>query len=119
VDQIKNFLGVVKTQLDRSEIAYNCYIAGGRCFLYAKILKKINEELRDLLVVKSHLLPVEQAKNALALIHHLDVWSSLWEDAYILLAPSLTSNFEFQNEINFPAKEVQNLVEYYENIRLN
>ncbi len=117
MDQIKDFLGVVKTQVERSQIAYNHYINNGKIFLYAKILKKINDELRDHLLLKTHLLPVDQSKNALAIIHHIDVWASLWEDNYILVNPSLTSVFEFQNKVNFPAKEVQNLIEYYEEIR--
>ena len=113
-----NFLGEVKTQLDRSKLAYESYIKDGKRFLYAKILKGSNDEIRDLLLRKTHLLPNGQTKNALAIIHHIDVWSILWDDAYLSLKPSMASVFVFGNKINFPSKEVENLFEYYDKIRV-
>lgn len=113
-----NFLGEVKTQLDRSQLTYESYIKDGRKFLYAKILKNSNDGVRDLLLSKTHLLPKDHAKNALALIHHIDVWSTLWDDAFMSLKPSMTSVFVFDNRVNFPAKEVEKLFEYYDKIRV-
>ncbi len=113
-----NFLGEVKTQLDRSQLAYKSYINDGKKFLYAKILKSSNDEIRDLLLKKTYLLPNDQSKNAVALIHHIDVWSSLWDDAYTSLKPSIKSVFVFDNQVNFPAKEVESLFEYYDKIRI-
>jgi hypothetical protein len=113
-----NFLGEVKTQLDRSHLAYKSYINDGKKFLYAKILKSSNDEIRNLLLRKTYLLPNDQAKNAVALIHHIDVWSTLWDDAYISLKPSMKSVFVFDNQVNFPAKEVESLFEFYDKIRI-
>lgn len=114
--ELIDFLGEVKTQLERSHLAYKSYINGGKKFLYAKILKISNDELRDLLVRKTHLLPAEQNKNAVSLIHHLDVWSTLWEDACMFMKPSILSVFVFDNQVNFPANEVESLLAYYEKV---
>lgn len=111
---ITEFLGMVKTQLARAEFAYKAYIDSGKIFLYAKILKDVNDSLRFLLVNKTHLLPPEQMKYSLSLIHHIDVWSTVWEDAYALQRPSLKSVFTFENTVNFPRHEVSLLLSYYE-----
>ncbi len=111
---ISEFLGIVKTQLARAEFAYKAYIDSGKIFLYAKILKDVNDSLRFLLVHKTHLLPPEQIKNSLSLIHHIDVWSTVWEDAYALQKPSLKSVFTFENTVNFPRHEVFLLLSYCE-----
>jgi hypothetical protein len=118
MNEVVNFLGVVITQINRSNFAYKSYIESGNIFMYAKILKTSNDELRDLLVSKSHLLPLERYRNALALIHHIDVWSVLWEDAFLLLSPSINSVFKFDNEVNFPKKDVESLIIYYNQIAL-
>ena len=111
---IGEFLGIVRTQLARAELAYKAYIDSGKIFLYAKILKDVNDSLSFLLVSKTHLLPPEQIKNSLSLIHHIDVWSAVWEDAYALQKPSLKCVFTFENTVNFPRHEVSLLLSYYE-----
>jgi hypothetical protein len=108
------FLGMVKTQIIRSEFAYKAYKDSGRTFLYARILKDVNDSLKCLLLSKTHLLPPEHINNSLILIHHIDVWSAVWEDAYASQKPSLTSVFVFENTVNFPRKEVSSLLNYYE-----
>lgn len=108
-----NFLGMLKTQIVRSELAYRAYINSGKIFLYAKVLKDINESIRCLLLDKTHLLPPEQVENSLALIHHIDVWSAIWEEFYLLEKPCLKSIFSFENTINFPRNEVNLLLDYY------
>ena len=111
-----HFLGIAKTLLDRSDAAYKAYMSNGKIFLYAKILKQSNDALRELLINNAHLLPAEHTGNALALIHHIDVWSAIWEDAYESNKPALTSVFVFDNVVNFPRKEVALLMNYYETI---
>lgn len=112
---IDEFLGIVKTQLARSELAYKAYIDSGKLFLYAKILKEVNDSLRCLLVSKTHLLPPEQIMNSLSLIHHIDVWSTVWEDTFALQKPSINSVFSFENTVRYPVSEVYMLLSYYEN----
>jgi hypothetical protein len=111
-----DFLGMMKTQIVRSELAYKAYINSGKIFLYAKVLKDINEALRCLLLENTHLLPSEHIANSLILIHHIDVWSAIWEESYLLEKPSLTTVFSFENTVNFPRKEVNMLLNYYEKI---
>ena len=112
-----DFLGEVRTQLDRSHLAYGSYINDGNKFLYARILKSSNDELKDLLLRKTHLLPNDHAKNAVALIHHIDVWGTLWDDAYMKLKPSMMSAFVFENKVKFPTAEVESLFKYYDKIK--
>lgn len=114
LENIGDFLGVARTQLSRAELAYNAYIKSGKTFLYAKILKVANDALRDLLVRNTHLLPIEQTTNALALIHHIDVWGAIWEESVASEKPSLMDVFTFENGVNFPREEVALLMEYYE-----
>lgn len=116
MNEVVDFLAVVMTQLEKTHVVYKKYIESGKIFLYANILKKINDELRDLLVNKGHLLPVEQSKNALALIHHIDVWSVIWDDAFSLFKPTDLSVFAFKNDVNFPTKEVESLIDFYKTV---
>jgi len=111
-----HFLGVARTLLGRSDAAYQAYIKNGKVFLYAKILKESNDALRELLINNAHLLPMEHARNALALIHHIDVWGAIWEDTYQASQPGLMSVFAFENVVNFPRKEVEMLMDYYKEI---
>lgn len=112
--RVGDLLGEVRTQLDRSQIAYRAYIANGKVLLYAKIIRECNYAVRDLLIGGTHLLPTEQAKNALALIHHIDVWGTIWEDAFIASHPSLMEVFTFDNAVTFPREEVASLMKFYE-----
>lgn len=108
------FLGMLKTQILRSELAYKAYINSGKIFIYAKVIKDANEALRCLLIDNTHLLPSKQMKNSLSLIHHIDVWIAIWEESYLSEKPSLSSVFSFENTVNFPSNEVKSLLQYYE-----
>ena len=63
----------------RGEAAYQNLYADGRQFLFAKILRDNNREIRSLILAKGHLLPFEQQQNAIELVAHLDIWLELWE----------------------------------------
>ena len=112
------FLGILNTLLKRSDIAYKGYMNSGKIFLYAKILKECNDSIRDVLIHNAHLLPFSQVENAIALLHHIDVWGAIWEDVVERERPALLSVFTFDNTVNFPRSEVSELMAYYEGIRL-
>jgi hypothetical protein len=117
MNDVISFLGKFTTQICRAQIAYTQYIGHGKIFLYARILKKINDELSELLVNKAHLLPSDLHHSALTLIHHLDVWRALWDDAYKSATPSISSVFVFRNDNSFPKGAVDDLIEYYMALR--
>ena len=111
------FLGTLQTLLDRSKVAYNAYIFNGQIFLYAKILKECNTSIKKLLVENAYLLPSPISSNAIAIIHHIDVWETTWDDLYENTEPTLTTVFTFENRVRFPQKEASILMNYYESLR--
>ncbi|WP_124553123.1 hypothetical protein [Methylophilus methylotrophus] len=108
-----NFLGILDTLLRRANLTYHAYLKSGKRFLYAKILKETNEGIRALLIQNTHLLPASQIDNSLALLHHLDVWCTIWQQVYEHEQPDNLSIFVFENSVNYPLSEVSNLMEYY------
>lgn len=110
------FLGVLKSNLSRCKVAYDSYISHGKIFLYAKILKECNNSIKELLIQNSYLLPTRQFENAIALLHHIDVWGVIWDEAFKAKKPTLNSIFTFENTVNFPHVEVSNLMEYLDNL---
>ena len=111
------FLGTLQTLLDRSKVAYDAYIVNGQIFLYAKILKKCNASIKKLLVEHAYLLPSPLSSNAIVIIHHIDVWETIWDDLYENTEPTLTTVFTFENLVRFPKKEASILMNYYESLR--
>lgn len=113
MDRTGNLLGLVQTHLCRSELAYIAYLNSGKLFLYAKILKKSNDRLLNFLTKNTHLLPIECMNYSLALIFHLDVWTTIWDDYVYCNKPDLNSIFVFESVVKFPSKEVTLLMDYY------
>jgi hypothetical protein len=108
-----DFLGIAQTLLDRAALAYRAYMHNGRVFLYARIMKDSNDQLREVMIQNTHILPPAQRQDALALIHHIDVWSAIWEQTFSQEKPALNSAFVFENSVNFPSKEVARLMAFY------
>jgi hypothetical protein len=90
----------------------------GKIFLYAKIIKDSNDSIKELLIQNSYLLPTRQFDYAISLVHHIDVWGVIWDEAYKMNKPTLNSIFTFENAVNFPHIEVSNLMEYFNNLNL-
>jgi hypothetical protein len=111
-----NFLGMLDTLLRRANLTYHAYLKSGKRFLYAQILKETNEGIRTLLIQNTHLLPASQVDNSLALLHHLDVWCTIWQQVYEREQPDHLSIFAFENSVNYPLSQVNNLMEYYAQI---
>jgi hypothetical protein len=112
------FLGILDTLLKRGNLAYKAYLWSGEKFLYAKILKEINDAIKQLLVQNTYLLPAAQCDNAIALLHHIDVWSAIWDDVAENEKPNSSSIFIFENVVNFPHTQVTSLMTYYETLRV-
>lgn len=106
-------LGSLTMHLKRGQVAYDRYIAGGKKYLHAKILKDNNERIRDLIMTRGHCLPTEQQAHAIDLVTHIDVWHVLWEDLNSRKVHGLDDEFAFENGTTFPRESVASLVTYY------
>jgi hypothetical protein len=109
-------LNSLNMHLNRGQVAYEHYIASGKKYLYAKILKDNNERIRQLIMTKGHYLPIEQQANAIDLVAHIDTWHALWEDLDRKKIHRLNDKFAFENVATFPKEAVASLVNYYSTI---
>lgn len=76
---VSELLGPLSMHFRRGEAAYQNFHSDGRQFLFAKILRDNNRAIRDLILAKGYLLPLEQQQNAIDLVAHLDIWLELWQ----------------------------------------
>lgn len=106
---VDSLLGPLETHLDRGELAYRSYLDGGRTFFWARVLRENNDGVRRLLLTHTHRLPDDLRADALALLHHLDVWSAQWDQLATEAAPAPDDTFVFQTRVRFPAEAVQRL----------
>lgn len=111
------FLGKLYINLKRSDAAYKQYLANNKQFLYARILKSCNDGILRLLVDNTYLLSDELIEDSLGLILHLDVWSEKWTYYEAMQKPKIDDVFAFENEITFPHKAVQNLINEFLSLR--
>lgn len=109
-------LGSLNMHLKRGQVAYDNYIASGKKFLYAKILKNNNERIRQLIMTQGHCLPTEQRAYAIDLVTHIDIWDVLWEDLNSDKVHGLNDEFAFENSATFPKESVASLITYYSTI---
>lgn len=116
---VVDFLGPLSTLLKRGDMAYKGYMANGKTFLYAKVLKDNNERIRELILEKSHLLPIDYQPCAIDLAAHIDIWHVLWENLDKKKAHALTDEFVFENSATFPRESVATLVELYLDLKKN
>lgn len=107
------FLGPLTVLLGRGDAIYRHYMANGKTFLYAKILKDNNARIRELIIEKAYLLPIVVQPQAIELLVHIDVWYARWEALEASKVHGLNDEFVFANEINFPQSSVNELKTLY------
>jgi hypothetical protein len=110
--QRATFLKSMQELLNQTESNYRAYLNSGKIFLYARILRETNANLRTCIAANLPLLPEEHRGYALRLIYHLDVWTALWEEAFEQAKPEPNSVFSFENSVNFPQEAVAHLVNF-------
>jgi hypothetical protein len=98
---ISELLGPLSMLFRRGEAAYQNFHTDGRQFLFAKILRDNNQEIRSLILTKGYLLPLEQQQNAIDLVAHLDIWLELWEHLAATKAHQPEDQFSFES-CNYP-----------------
>ena len=96
---LSELLGPVVMQLDRTKRAFQRWDAGNK-FVETQIIKTANEQIRELLLTKSHLLPTERLPDAQELVQHYDRWL---EEYYKLRSESgSTAGFVFVGPQGYP-----------------
>jgi hypothetical protein len=92
---VSELLGLLSMYFRRGEAAYQNFHSDGRQFLFAKILRDNNREIRALIVAKGYQLPLEQQQNAIELVAHLDIWLELWQQL------AATKTFKPEDKFSF------------------
>jgi hypothetical protein len=114
---LDELLGPLHMHFRSAYAAYRDYLAGGRTFLWANSLKRINGAARALLLSKGYLLPEEMQEDAAALVRHWDVWLTYWDDFAERTRPSLDDPFNFENKVHYPREAEQRLEQLYRRLR--
>ncbi len=94
---ISELLGPLSMHFRRGEAAYQNFHIDGRQFLFAKILRDNNREMRSLILAKGYLLPLDQQQNAIDLVAHLDIWLELWEHLAATKTHQPADKFSFES----------------------
>ena len=95
-------LGPLHMHFRAARAAYADYMANGKSFLFASSLRRINGGAHDLLLARGWLLPEALREDAVALVRHYDVWTSLWDDLAERTRPSFDEPFVFENSVTYP-----------------
>lgn len=111
---VDELLGPLHIHFLAAEQAYADYLAGGKAFLFACSLRRINSAARELLLRRGHLLPESHRPDALALLRHYDVWLTLWDDHADRTKPALDDPFAFPNRFTYPKDSQVRLLELLE-----
>ena len=98
---IAELLGPINILLNRTERAFKRLKAHDH-FVEAKILKESNEQIRDMLLQKSHLIPGELMEDANKLVVHYDRYLEEFEKQRGSKAPDLEAPFVFVGPEGFP-----------------
>ena len=98
---LAELLAPLHMQLSRTERAFRRY-AAGNLYLEARILKEGNEAIRDLLIGKGHLIPLELLPDADALIEHYDIWLEEFARVRDAAQPDLRTPFVFVGPQGYP-----------------
>ena len=108
---VSELVGRLSMHFRRGEAAYQNFHADGRQFLFAKILRDNNCQIRDLILTKGYLLPFEQQQNAIELVAHLDIWLELWEQLAATKVFKPEDKFGFES-CRYPQEAATSLKEF-------
>lgn len=113
---MKEFLETLLFTLDQSMLDYKAYLAAGKTFRYARVLKVNNGKALQLLNENQQQLPDFLQDDAKALIEHYTVWTRKWEELAAALQPEPDDVFVFPNTVTFPRESANRLKTYYESL---
>jgi len=109
---LEELLGPVMIQLKRSAITLDAYDSNNS--FREAILKECNEKVRDLLLIKSFLIPTDLLPHAAELIKHYDEWLQHYNKIRVTQAKSETP---FVFTYNFPTESEEKFLEAYDTFR--
>jgi hypothetical protein len=98
---VAELLGPMNIQFERTKRAFDRW-KERNLYLEVKVIKAGNEAIRDLLLAKGHLIPLELVKDAGDLIVHYDVWLEIFEKQRGGREPDLLSEFTFAGPEGYP-----------------
>jgi hypothetical protein len=98
---VAELLGPLYIHFDRTKRAFDRWDAQN-LYLEAKIIRDGNLAIRDLLIMKSHLIPKELRVDAGELIEHYDRWLEEFEKIRGREKPDLDTPFVFVGTQGFP-----------------
>ena len=104
------FVSKLATALNYAELVYGTYLQNGKKFVYASVLFKANEEIRN--VIRHFLvhLSAENQSFARELLLHIEVWQTIWLAEVETQSPAWNDAFEFATELPFPKDAVEQLL---------
>ena len=110
---LKEEVGQLLFLFARGRRTYDSYISDDNKFIYARILKENNDDIKKLLKGVSHNFPRDVLEESVELIHHIDVWSELWVNLKSKTNPQLEDKFVFENKINYPKLVEEKIRRFY------
>lgn len=113
---MREFLETLLFTFEQSIIDYKAYLAAGKTFRYARVLKVNNGKALQLLNENKQQLPDFLQDDAAALIEHYTVWTGKWEELAAALQPGPEDVFVFPNTVTFPRESANRLKSYYESL---
>lgn len=98
---VAELLGPLVIQFDRTRRAFDRW-RNKNLFLEAKVIRKGNLAIRDLLLKSPHLIPPELLEHAGVLIEHYDRWLEEYERIRLDTEPELQTPFVFVGPAGYP-----------------
>lgn len=98
---VTELLAPLNMQFDRTDRAFKRW-KEKNIYLEMKVVKVGNETIRDLLLIKGHLIPPDLREDAGKLIEHYDVWLEKFEKQRLSENPDLNASFVFVGPDGYP-----------------
>ena len=114
---LDELLGPLHMHFSAARAAYRSYLDNGQSFLFASSLRRINLDVRALLLRKGYMLSGDLQAAAVALVTHYDVWLTLWDDLAVRQLPAPGDRFAFVNHHTYPKEAEDRLECRYEELR--
>lgn len=106
---LAELMGPIYMQFCRTEYAFRRYKAGN-LYLEAKILKDGNQKIKDLLLEKTHLIPLDLIEDARKLVEHYERWLEEFDKLRGDVHKDLNEKFIFVGPDGYPfPKSAENI----------
>lgn len=114
------FLGKLGTLLTSADCARDLYLDDKKKYVYAKVIKRINNSIIDLIMEGAHLFDGSESRDLIQIAQHMMVWTVQWDFVYEDTFPQLEDEFTFNTLVKFPKASLARLDSfYYEKFKKN